>query len=80
MKRNSKGDVRWFLPLRKKPVAYSTVATKDWILQLAQLGGTVQDIYDSLDRDYISNPEAKTVLAEYVKRGYGNKIARHLFY
>ena len=67
-----KGDVSWFLPIRKKPIAYSTVATRDLITLLAQeYGGTIREIQSYINYDN----EAKTVLQAYIDRGYGDQIA-----
>ena len=56
-------DVRWHIPGRKRPIAYSTVATNDLIVVLSEEGGTVQDVYDRIFYD----GEAKKVLQEYVR-------------
>ncbi len=71
----TKGDVQWFVPNRKRPIAYSTVATSDLIGVLAEDFETIQDVYDAINYD----PEAKEILQKYIDLGYGNEIARKWF-
>ena len=68
-------DVSWRVPKRKKPIAYSTVATSDLIVMLSEEGLTIQEVYDRI----LFDDEAKKVLNEYIKRGYGNTIAKTFF-
>ena len=74
-KPNSKGDVHWFIPNRKKPIAYSTVATSDLIGLLAEDFETIQDVYNAITYD----KEAKEILQIYIDLGYGNEIASKWF-
>ena len=71
----SKGDVSWYLPNRKTPIAYSTKAASDIIVVLAADGGTIQDVYDSI----IYDREAREILKKYIDKGYGNVIAKEFF-
>lgn len=68
-------DVSWHVPKRKKPIAYSTIATSDLIVMLSEEGLTIQEVYDRI----LFDDEAKKVLDEYIKRGYGNTIAKTFF-
>ena len=68
-------DVRWYIPNRKRPIAYSTVATSGLIVMLSKEGLTIQEVYDKI----LFDKEAKMVLNEYIKRGYGNTIAKTFF-
>ena len=70
-----KGDVHWYIPNKKKPIAYSTVATSDLIGLLAEDFGTIQDVYDAVTYDV----EAKEILQKYIDLVYGNEIARQWF-
>lgn len=71
----NKGDIHWFVPNKKKPIVYSTVATSDLIGLLAEEHETIQDVYDAVTYDV----EAKEILQKYIDLGYGNEIAREWF-
>lgn len=73
-KRN-KGDVLWYTPGRKNPIAYSTKAASDLIVVLAEEGGTIAELKRKINYDM----EAKAVLQAYIDRGYGNVEARKWF-
>lgn len=68
-------DVQWHLPNKKRPFAYSTKATSDLIVTLAQTFETIQNVYDNIIYDY----EAKSILRVYIERGYGQCKARNFF-
>lgn len=70
-----RGDVEWRIPTQKKPIAYSTKATSDLIVVLSKDGGTISEVRKAITYDV----EAKAVLDEYIKRGYGNQIAKGWF-
>lgn len=70
-----KGDVRWTIPNKKKPIAYSTRATSDLIVVLAEDYKTIADVYNAINYDQ----DAKDVLQKYIDFGYGNEIAREWF-
>lgn len=61
-------DVAWHVPGRKRPIAYSTVATKDWIDMLTDCGLTVEQMH----RASVMDTEAQRVLEAYMERGYGD--------
>lgn len=63
------------LPGRKIPVAYSTKATNDLIVTLAEQGGTIQEVHDRINYDR----EAKAILQIYINKGYGGEEARAWF-
>ena len=71
----SKGDVSYTVPNKKKPIAYSTVATSDLIVVLAQDYETITDVYNAINYDQ----DAKDVLQKYIDLGYGDIIAREWF-
>lgn len=75
MKNKGKGDVHWTLPGKKKPVAYSTKATSDLIVLLAQEHDTVQQVQNAINYDV----DAKAVLQKYIDAGYGQEIANKFF-
>lgn len=62
------GDVSWFIPGRKRPVMYSTVATKDWIDMLTAADFTIDQMWEASEMD----ADARKILDEYRKRGYGD--------
>ena len=68
-------DIQWCLPNKKRPFAYSTKATSDLIVTLAQTFETIQNVYDNIIYDY----EAKSILQVYIERGYGPCKARNFF-
>lgn len=69
------GNVCWYAPKRKKPIAYSTQACSDLIKVLAEDHETIQDVYTAVTYDQ----EAKWVLQQYIDLGYGSQIARAWF-
>lgn len=73
--RRNKGDVLWYAPGRKNPIAYSTRAASDLIVLLAEEGGTIAELKCRINYDI----EAKAVLQAYIDRGYGNVEARKWF-
>lgn len=73
--KKSKGDVQWRLPNKKKPIAYSTVATRDLIVVLSQDYETISDVYNAINYDQ----DAKDVLQKYMDLGYGDVVAREWF-
>lgn len=77
MKRKSKGDVQWFVPKRKTPIAYSTVSTKLLIDTFSDEDKTrtIQNVHDLINYDN----EAKKILKLYIDRGYGQEFAHKWF-
>lgn len=74
----SKGDVSFYADDYKKPIAYSTVATNDFLVIVHEMY-PMSDIYELKnileDRNqWIRNPEAIAVLDAYIKAGAGNTI------
>lgn len=65
-----KGDVSWCLPDKKRPFAYSTKATSDLIVVLAESNQTTKDVYNAINYD----EDAKKILKEFIDSGYGNYI------
>lgn len=61
-KTKRKGDVQWYIPNKKKPIAYSTVATSDLIGLLSQDFETIQDVYNAINYDQ----EAREILQIYI--------------
>lgn len=76
---NTKGwissDVRWFVPKKKKPIAYTTRAASDLIVLLSQEYKTIQEVHNAINFDQ----EAKKVLQSYIDAGYGGQIAKEWF-
>lgn len=70
-----KGDVRWTIPNRKTPIAWSTVATSNLITALMEPNDTIASLRQKIYYDV----EAKAVLDAYIEKGYGNQIAKEWF-
>lgn len=70
-------DVEWYTDSQKKPIAYSTVATRDLITALAEENpnSTVEELKDLINYDI----DAKEIVQQYVEAGYGNDIAEDVF-
>lgn len=68
-------DTYWYCPGRKKPIAYSTTAVNDLICELAKDGYSVKELREKI----IYDNEARKVLDEYIKRGFGDRIAKVFF-
>lgn len=61
-------EVAWYLPTKKRPFAYSTVATRDLIEYLADSTyATIEQLQTQINYD----PEAVAILQAYVDYGYG---------
>lgn len=67
-------DVEWHAPGLKRPIAYSTVATKEWIDMLTGCGLTVEQMH----RASVIDSEAQKVLEAYIERGLGGKTGIEL--
>ena len=75
--KRSKGDVEWYSinNKKKRPIAYSTVATKHMIGLLAEEYETITDVFNAINYDQ----EAKNIMQIYINLGFGNEIARKHF-
>lgn len=62
-------DVEWFFPGRKRPFAYSTVATSNLLAILCEqtISHTAEEILPLIHYD----EDAKKIMQEYIKRGFG---------
>lgn len=67
--------VSWYVPNRKRPIAFSTVGSNNLIVALSKQYNTIQDVHDAINYDM----DAKAVLLEYINRGFGDEIARQWF-
>jgi hypothetical protein len=71
-RKKAKGDVSYYAPGRKKPVAYSTVAAGKLLALLSQGGGlTILELRSRISYDV----EAIRVLDRYIELGFGNSAA-----
>ena len=77
MKRKICTDVAWNVPKRKKPIAYSTIATRDAINCVAENGDTLMEVRQKFDR-LIYDAEAIAVLDEYIRRGFGDWVYKDM--
>ncbi len=67
--RRSRGDVLWFVPGRKTPIAASTAAESLTLGLLAEQGHTFASARDALT---YGSPEEHAILAAYIERGYAD--------
>ena len=58
-----------------RPIAFSTVATSDLIVLLAEDGCTIEELKDKIIYDI----EAKEIIQKYIDLGYGKLIAKDCF-
>ncbi len=65
-------DVAWYLPGRKHPFTYSTVATSQLLALLCEQTSrhTAEEILPLINYD----EDAKNIMREYIKRGYGRYL------
>lgn len=70
-------DVEWYIPGKKTPIAYSTVATGDLIEALSEQypNATINQLMPAIKYD----EEAKKVLQQYINAGYGEQLAYDWF-
>lgn len=68
-------DVKWRVPKKKKPIAYSTKATSDLIVALSKENKTIKDVQAAISLDQ----EAIKILQKYIDEGYGDTIAQNFF-
>ena len=67
-----KNDVAWYLPNKKKPFAFSTVATSDLIKALYDEYGDLRRVYENINYDQ----DALCIVKTYIDNGnYHIKIA-----
>lgn len=66
-KARSQGDVLWCLPGKKRPFAYSTVATSDLIVLLAEEDLTVSDTQKLINYDQ----DAVNILQVFIDNDLG---------
>lgn len=75
-----KGDVEFYPPVknRKKPIAYTTKATSDFLVLVASFypGANVTELRDRLmdKTQWILNPDAVQVCDAYIEKGYGDYV------
>lgn len=72
-KNNSKGDVQYYVPNKKRPIAYSTVSVSDFLNIMCEDGyDTPNKILDIINTRYQLANEEKEIMQKYVDLGYGN--------
>lgn len=70
-------DVYWNVPNRKKAIATSSKTISDFIVDLAENGGTIAEIYQQSLKSYCY--DAQDILAKYIELGYGGVKAKRFF-
>ena len=79
-----KYTVKWRVPGRKKPIVGSSTSTSGFIVAIAKDGSTIQQLRDKFGdgKEYsaVLGEEAIAVLDAYIKRGYGDVVARDWFF
>lgn len=70
-------DVEWYIPGKKTPIAYSTVATSELIEALSEQypNATISQLMPSIKYD----EESKKVVQQYINAGYGEQVAYDWF-
>ena len=70
-------DVEWYIPGKKTPIAYSTVASSDLIEELSKQypSATISQLLPAVNYDV----ETKKVLQQYIDAGYGDQVANEWF-
>ena len=70
-------DVEWHVPNAKRPIAYSTKATSDYIEVLADENpaATISELQGLVNYDQ----DAKKVLQQYIDAGHGDQVASEWF-
>lgn len=68
-------DVEWYVPKKKKPIAYSTKAASALIVMLSEDYKTISEVQVAINFD----KEAKKVLQKYIDAGFGDAIAKDFF-
>lgn len=59
-------DIYWKVPNRKKAIATSPKSISDFIVDLAENGGTIAEIYQQSLKSYCY--DAQEILAKYIRR------------
>jgi len=68
-------DVSWFSSKYKKPIAYSTIATSDFITMINQPNRTAKELLTLLQSEvYIHNDEAIMVMQAFINKHLDNEI------
>lgn len=70
-------DVYWKVPNRKKAIATSPKSISDFIVDLAESGGTIAEIYQQSLKSYCY--DAQVILARYIELGYSDIKAKNFF-
>lgn len=70
-------DITWYAPHQKSPIAYSTVAVRDFIGAMVDdyPTATVRELQAKINYDQ----DAKKVLQQYIDAGYGDDVASDYF-
>lgn len=76
MRRRTRPDIAWYLPKKKRPFAYSTVATRDLLAVLSETCATVREVYDNIHYDV----EAKTIAKAFIEKGFGDTPSAQVFH
>lgn len=65
----NKGDVQWYDGKHKRPIAYSTKATNDYICLLYEQGYKTPN---EIIRHIVYDREAEQVMQAYIDKGFGD--------
>lgn len=69
----NKGDIEYYVPNKKRPIAYSTKAEADFLKLMTEDGYTTpNEIIKAIDSKYQLAFEEKEIMEAYVKLGYGD--------
>lgn len=67
--------VQYYVPGKKRPIAYSSKSTSDLIGILSEIFYSIKDVQRAIFYD----PTAKDILQIYIDKGYGDTIASDFF-
>ncbi len=69
-------DVAWHSKKYKRPIAYSTVATSNFINEINQPNKTAKELYDYLTNEnlVIRDSEAISIIEAFINKGLGDEI------
>lgn len=66
MNKKNNGDVSWYLPNKKRPFAYSTIAELETIKALLEVFGDLRTVLAS---NRLLSPQEKTIIQTFIDNG-----------
>lgn len=76
-KLRSKGDVYWYSVKYKRPIAYSTTADSEAIMEINQPNRTAKELLAIFESGkYLVSEEMKDVMKAFIAKGLGDELIR----